>query len=260
MRRVGLLAMLLPACFTLPDYDGPLGSAAADEDSDGIRNADDLCPHIGGASQVDSDIDGVGNACDPNPGMQDMHAFYGFDALALGDLSTIGRIQANDSFVEIGTTGAVTYNGVDVPLQLSRVEMEMRFFAKDGLDTIGDGIGFRLGHYGSQVDDAGYCIFGVEPNDRAELTATYRSPNSAPSETTGPIASLPFKGVSGRMHASLTATQLTCTVDQLTQPGAEFDPISISVTLDAPPAIGTSGIFASNAIVYAEYLFITGLP
>lgn len=260
MRRVGLLAMLLPACFTIPDYDGPLGPAGSDEDNDDILNPVDLCPHIAGASQVDSDGDGVGNACDPNPGMQDMHAFYGFDALALGDLSGIGRVQANDSFVEIGATGSDTYNGLDVPLQLSRIEIEMRFTIKDGIDSAGGGIGLRLGHYDGVEDHAGFCIFEVEPNDRAKLTATYRGPSSAPSETTGVVMTLPYKNVSGRMHAALTETQLTCTVDQLTQPGAEFDPIATAVNLDSPPAIGTSGIFASNAIIYAEYLFITGLP
>ncbi len=38
-----------------------------DEDSDGLDDACDLCPHVGDGAQQDRDGDRVGDACDPNP-------------------------------------------------------------------------------------------------------------------------------------------------------------------------------------------------
>ena len=43
------------------------GSMTHDEDSDGIPDAIDVCPHIADAAQTDTDCDGVGDACDPAP-------------------------------------------------------------------------------------------------------------------------------------------------------------------------------------------------
>jgi hypothetical protein len=256
MRRVGLLALLLPACFTIPDYS----QAPPDEDSDGIENEVDLCPHINGAEQVDADTDGVGNGCDPNPGAQDLHAFYGFDT-SLGDLSATGRVQLNSSFVEIGVTGSDAYNTVEAPLSLSRTEMEIRFFAQNGIDSAGGGIGVRLGRYDAMDDHAGFCIFEVEPNDRVRLTVRYTTPTQTFSETSGEV-DIPYRTTSGRMHAVLAGNELSCTVDQLNRPGSVDDdpPISLELAIPELAAPGAPGVFARNAIMTVEYLFVTGVP
>lgn len=261
MRWVGLLAVMVPACFTIPDYDGPSGPATFDEDRDGVPDVDDLCPHIMGSAQVDTDTDGVGNACDPNPGMDDAVAFYNFQVRSLGDLSMSGRVEPNDNYTQIGVTGASTFNGVTAPQTWSTTEIEMRFAAFDATDSVGGGIGLRLGKYGTSDNQAGFCIFEVEANDRAKLTVLYRTPVGTEMETTG-IIEMPYANISGRMHATLVGTELTCLVDQLNRPGDtdDFPPISKSLTLSIAAPPGQAGIFAIDAIMSAEYLFVAGLP
>ena len=67
-------AHLFPTLFCPddPDYEpqrcaptGPRGPGAADTDSDGVDDADDLCPLVFDPDQRDEDGDGKGNACDP---------------------------------------------------------------------------------------------------------------------------------------------------------------------------------------------------
>ncbi|MCX5742227.1 MAG: hypothetical protein NT062_07005 [Proteobacteria bacterium] len=41
--------------------------ATADDDGDGLTNAEDLCPRLAGAPQFDKDADGIGDACDRCP-------------------------------------------------------------------------------------------------------------------------------------------------------------------------------------------------
>ena len=258
MRRVGMLVMLLPACFTIPEYDGP--GSSMDEDGDGIEDLQDQCPHINsaGAPQADSDNDGVGNGCDPDPGMQDIHVFYGFGAFNIGDLSTTGRVQPNDSFVEIGATGTDAYNGVTSDRALSTTQIDVRFLAIESVDTVDGGFGLRLGNYGPGDDDAGFCKIDLEPPDRLQLTATYKSPISGSTRSmTSGVTDLPFAGASGHLRGTLVGTELTCLIDQL---ATEHSPISISVTLDEPAVPGTPGGYARNSIVGLEYLFIVGLP
>ncbi|MDB4959565.1 MAG: Cartilage oligomeric matrix protein precursor [Myxococcales bacterium] len=49
----------------------PCIAVGHDEDTDGIDDACDLCPHLADPAQTDSDGDGVGDACDPRPGLAD---------------------------------------------------------------------------------------------------------------------------------------------------------------------------------------------
>jgi hypothetical protein len=252
--------MLLPACFTIPDYDGPLGPAASDEDGDGIPNAQDQCPIVNaaGAPQVDSDNDGLGNACDPNPGLQDVHVFYGFDSYSIEDLSTTGRIEPSDSFVEIGITGTDAYNGVTSERTLSKTQVDIRFQVVESMDTVDGGLGVRLGRYGPSDDDAAFCKIDLEPPDRLQLTASYKSSITTRSMMT--LTDEPFALTTGHLRGTLAGMELTCLIDQLSP---EHAPISISVLLTTPPdpaAPGTAGAYARNSRMNVEYLFITGLP
>lgn len=83
MRALLAVLVTLPACgrvgfdgmdaTTFADANADAGDAAAvcvpvgnDDDSDGVDDACDDCPHLSGA-QLDTDGDGVGDRCDPNP-------------------------------------------------------------------------------------------------------------------------------------------------------------------------------------------------
>lgn len=75
MRAIWLL--LLAGCGRLgfdplelgPGADGPAACALGshDEDSDGIADPCDVCPHVADPEQPDGDGDQVGDACDPEP-------------------------------------------------------------------------------------------------------------------------------------------------------------------------------------------------
>lgn len=68
------LAVLAAGCFEIdPSYaddasgsagSGPADDGDADDDADGIRNADDNCPSVQNPDQLDGDGDTVGDACD----------------------------------------------------------------------------------------------------------------------------------------------------------------------------------------------------
>ncbi len=65
------MLVLLTACRLRFDEvdargDAEVGSLGHDEDTDGIADDVDPCPHVPGTS-ADSDGDGVGDACDPEP-------------------------------------------------------------------------------------------------------------------------------------------------------------------------------------------------
>jgi hypothetical protein len=258
MRRAGLL-LVVPACFTIPDYGGPLGPAAADEDGDGIPNASDLCPHInnGDGPQVDTDNDGVGNVCDPNEGMRDVSFFYGFEGRDIGDLTVLNYVEPNDGYLLIGETGNDMPNGVLLPRMLSRVRVDLFYRIEAAVDSSSDGLATVMGNYDSNgTTYSGACLLDLEPNNRVELTATYVGPSEQPSESTAPSATLEFLGLTGRLQGNLIDDNVRCLTDYL---AGDHPSLSVSVTLASSAPPGFAGAIAINTVATLDYLFIAGI-
>jgi hypothetical protein len=89
-----------------------------------------------------------------------------------------------------------------------------------------------------------------------QLTASYKSSVTTRSMTTG-VTPITLTGTSGHLRATLVGTELTCIVDE-TSP--QFDPVSVSLTLDGPAVPGTAGAYARNSVLLLESMFITGVP
>jgi hypothetical protein len=82
----------------------------ADDDGDGIRNADDNCPAMANADQHDEDGDGFGDPCDPCPIIA--------DSLPIADRDNDGVSDACDPFPETPGDRIVafeTFTGTALP-------------------------------------------------------------------------------------------------------------------------------------------------
>ena len=95
----------------------------ADDDGDGILNADDNCPNVANADQVDTDEDGRGDACDlddDNDGVLDEDDAYPLDPERSVD-TTPPTITAEDFELEGNTIGGAN---LDRLLLLSNITVE----------------------------------------------------------------------------------------------------------------------------------------
>lgn len=95
----------------------------ADDDGDGILNADDNCPSVANADQLDTDGDGRGDACDlddDNDGVPDEDDAYPLDAQRSVD-TTPPTITASDFELEGNTTGGAI---LDRDLLLANITVE----------------------------------------------------------------------------------------------------------------------------------------
>jgi hypothetical protein len=89
-----------------------VGGSLHDEDSDGIRDSCDVCPHIVDPGQDDGDGDRVGDACDPEPanGRQQIVVFDGFATLDAPWTNNGGMINSDQLILDArgGTSRQVT--------------------------------------------------------------------------------------------------------------------------------------------------------
>jgi len=105
-----------------------------DEDGDGVRDSDDVCPHLAG-SQADGDGDRVGDDCDPNPTVA-RDTIARFATMRAGDqplspLYTPATFeQRDDSLALVGLDA----NGVEAHLEMPLVVGDVRLAI--GLDIV----------------------------------------------------------------------------------------------------------------------------
>lgn len=89
-----------------------------DEDTDGIDDACDVCPHLPDAAQPDADGDGVGDACDPEPanGRQRIELFDPLTQLGANGWMMQSQVASGtDEIVIAMPNGSGTYFRAHVP-------------------------------------------------------------------------------------------------------------------------------------------------
>lgn len=109
-----------------------------DEDGDGIDDALDTCPHIGGPD-TDSDDDGVGDLCDPHPGTPGDHIGV-FSSLESGTSpfdDITGFTEDPDGLHHVGDTSVFLTR----PFGTARVEIGFDILAIIGTNQHQIGVG-----------------------------------------------------------------------------------------------------------------------
>lgn len=130
------------------------GLLGHDEDGDGITDALDPCPHVGGDA-ADADGDGVGDACDPAPAIGG-ERFRVFSTLQAGDhpFTSIDEVaQQDDSLRFAGASLSLR-----IPLALAKARIELGF-------EIRALIGAGQHQVASGVENASPTYYFVELND-----------------------------------------------------------------------------------------------
>lgn len=85
--------------------------AAGDLDTDGVPNAQDLCPFLASTTQEpDADADGIGDRCDPHPSMS------GDCILLLDTFATLGCWTAYESWQTCGSALCTPSSGATITL------------------------------------------------------------------------------------------------------------------------------------------------
>ena len=110
-----------------------------DEDGDGVRDIDDVCPHLADPTQDDGDGDGVGDACDPNPTVA-RETLALFATMMPGDqpLATVFTEatfeQRDDSLELVGLGPQGVEAHLEMPLVVADVRLAIGFDILDRLD------------------------------------------------------------------------------------------------------------------------------
>lgn len=99
------------------DASGTVGDPDADDDQDGIRNADDNCPALSNPDQADGDGDTVGDACDVcrAGGFTDDLADYDGDGIPCArDPCPFDGPTPTDPAAMVGPVSEITVSGANV--------------------------------------------------------------------------------------------------------------------------------------------------
>jgi hypothetical protein len=134
-----------------------------DEDSDGIPDACDNCPHIANADQLDRDGDGVGDVCDPNPDSpRESIAFFDPFTSQRPEWSFFGSAvtYTNDQLVTNATGG-------ELLLTLGVAPTNDVFAVAGHVGTGGPSVSVKL-HVDRMVPDL-YCEL-YQPNSEFKIT------------------------------------------------------------------------------------------
>lgn len=116
--------VIVPGCFEIdPSYADDAaatvsgGAPDADDDGDGIRNADDNCPGVANEDQLDGDGDTVGDACDVclAAGFSDDLADYDGDGIACAeDPCPFDGPTPTDPAAMVGPVSEIVVSGANV--------------------------------------------------------------------------------------------------------------------------------------------------
>lgn len=147
----------------------------ADEDNDGILDADDLCPIS--ANNADTDADGVGDACEPLAGGTDQIVrFEGFhgtsfpdDAVTIGNWMISGGKARNASGATVASslTFPITSPLSDRETVFARVTVDAQFSTPS--DPTGAGIVTRANNAGTEGVQCGIGRDAVSGTDHLLL-------------------------------------------------------------------------------------------
>jgi hypothetical protein len=256
MRRVGLLAaVLLPACFTIPEFKGPPGPDELDEDGDGIPDIDDPCPHIV-AVQTDTDGDGIGNECDPHPtdrDQPDTALFYTFNGNSIGDLIPIGVVEPQDGSLLLGSTGSDAVAQITAPTMFRESQITTYYNILDATQSATSGLTLRMSTDDGARDTGGDCSVAIA-NGRTKLVAVFH-PQAA--DETG-VVDPTFIGSEAQFRGDLDLDALHCIA-------TNFAPTAVALGQQSPldnvdPILGSPAVAAVNTRVRLQYLFIAGRP
>lgn len=239
------------------DEVGDSGSALCpiaanhDEDTDGIDDACDNCPHIPNPQQENGDGDGVGDACDPAPAEAREHIVQ-FDAFStsLGgwmlDPTSVAATLQNDSLLSDPRFAPVKVYQAGV-LTADRVEIGGHLGASEPTHQHQVSIFARPNQASSDVY---FCeLSSIVPHTSGYFALTYSLDVSSGMysfvEQTG--AALPLEHADFRLSLDQRGTQATC----LTQWNTAAP--TVGGTLPAISS-GSYGFAAQGAVIAIEWI------